>query len=238
MMNGKMIVIGEKESFISRVLIGKVADTGTECSFVPWTVNAINAGINDVSLIVLYMDTGVTPPEDVSHFLRDLMEEKGIKIIPVGEQEDIQYICDRMPGEMIYATFSRPVDNAEFVKTVSDFFSKEEAGAFKKSILIVDDDPQYLTLTREWLKGRYKVSMANSGLQAIKFLGKNKVDLILLDYEMPVTSGAQVLEMLRSDPDTASIPVMFLNLSICLTLPLLQKFLRVQPECSQALQKS
>ena len=64
---------------------------------------------------------------------------------------------------------------------------------------------------REWLKGTYKVSMANSGLQAIKFLGKNKVDLILLDHEMPVTSGPQVLEMLRSEEETKDIPVMFLT---------------------------
>jgi CheY-like chemotaxis protein len=66
-------------------------------------------------------------------------------------------------------------------------------------------------MIREWLKGTYKVTMANSGLQAIKWLGKNKVDLILLDYEMPVTSGPQVLEMLRSEPETKSIPVMFLT---------------------------
>ena len=61
------------------------------------------------------------------------------------------------------------------------------------------------------MKGTYKVSMANSGLQAIKFLGKNKVDLILLDHEMPVTSGPQVLEMLRSEEETKDIPVMFLT---------------------------
>ena len=53
--------------------------------------------------------------------------------------------------------------------------------------------------------------MANSGLQAIKWLAKNKVDLILLDHEMPVTTGPQVLEMLRNDPETQSIPVMFLT---------------------------
>ena len=53
--------------------------------------------------------------------------------------------------------------------------------------------------------------MANSGLQAIKWLGKNKVDLILLDHEMPVTSGPQVLEMLRSDSETCNIPVIFLT---------------------------
>ena len=53
--------------------------------------------------------------------------------------------------------------------------------------------------------------MANSGMQAIKYLSKNKVDLILLDHEMPVTSGPQVLEMLRSEEETKRIPVMFLT---------------------------
>ena len=75
----------------------------------------------------------------------------------------------------------------------------------------MDDDPNYLNVVRQWLKSDYKVSMANSGLQAIKFLGKNKVDLILLDHEMPVTSGPQVLEMLRNDSETKNIPVMFLT---------------------------
>ena len=112
---------------------------------------------------------------------------------------------------MIYASFIRPVDNDEFAKTVSDYLIKAAAGIFKKSILVVDDDTGYLKLVREWLKDEYNVSMASSGLQAIKYLGKNKVDLILLDHEMPVTSGPQVLEMLRSDPETRSIPVIFLT---------------------------
>ena len=88
---------------------------------------------------------------------------------------------------------------------------KVEHGEFRKSILVVDDDTNYLGIVREWLKEDYKVSMANSGLQAIKWLGKNKADLILLDHEMPVTSGPKVLEMLRSDPETAGIPVIFLT---------------------------
>ena len=79
------------------------------------------------------------------------------------------------------------------------------------SILVVDDDPSFLSLVREWLRSTYRVSMANSGLQAIKWLGSNKVDLILLDYEMPVTNGPQVLEMLRADDETKDIPVMFLT---------------------------
>ena len=78
-------------------------------------------------------------------------------------------------------------------------------------ILIVDDDPNYMSLVREWLKGTYKFSMANSGMQALKWLGKTKADLILLGHEMPVTSGPQVLEMLRSEEETKDIPVFFLT---------------------------
>ena len=211
MSENRMLFIGEKESFISRVLIKKAQDAGADCSFIPWSIDEINANIEDAVLITLFMDEGEQPPEGVLHFLADTLEEKGLQMILVGEQHDVNAVLDNVPGEHIYKTFSRPVDNAAFSKTVSEYLSKAEAGEFKKSILIVDDDPQYLTLVREWLKGTYKVTMANSGLQAIKWLGKNRVDLILLDHEMPVTSGPQVLEMLRSDEETRSIPVMFLT---------------------------
>ena len=42
-------------------------------------------------------------------------------------------------------------------------------------------------------------------------LERKKVDLILLDYEMPVADGPKVLAMLRENPATADIPVMFLT---------------------------
>ena len=89
--------------------------------------------------------------------------------------------------------------------------SLSEAKFAQKNILIVDDDVTYLRTIREWLKEEYKVAMVNSGLQAITWLAKNQADLILLDYEMPVTSGPQVLEMLRSEPNSRNIPVMFLT---------------------------
>lgn len=207
----RMIVIGEKESFIARVLIKKVQDAGVDCEFVPATINNINSKLGGTALITLFMDEGERPHEDVLHFLTENMLEKELQMMVVGEQPDIDYICDQVPAELIYKVFSRPVDNMAFANAVSDYIVKAKNGEFRKSILVVDDDPQYLTLIREWLKGTYKVSMANSGLQAIKWLAKNKVDLIILDHEMPVTSGPQVLEMLRSESETQSIPVIFLT---------------------------
>ncbi|MBR4574506.1 MAG: response regulator [Lachnospiraceae bacterium] len=211
MAESRMIFIGEKESFISRVLIKKVLEAGSACTFVPWTVNDISKNIDDAALITLFIEDGETPNDEVIHYLGDAMEEKGLQIMIVGEKNDIDAVRTHFSDGQVFRTFARPVDNAEFVKTVSDYLAKVASGEFRKSILVVDDDPQYLTMVREWLKDTYKVSMANSGLQAIKWLGKNRVDLILLDHEMPVTSGPQVLEMLRSDSETSSIPVMFLT---------------------------
>ena len=84
-------------------------------------------------------------------------------------------------------------------------------GGAKKRILIVDDDPSYAGMVREWIKDEYQVDIVTAGVQAIKFLLKKTADLILLDYEMPVVDGPQVLQMLREEPETANIPVIFLT---------------------------
>jgi CheY-like chemotaxis protein len=45
----------------------------------------------------------------------------------------------------------------------------------------------------------------------IKYLSKSRPDLILLDYEMPVVDGKQVLEMIRTEEEFSDIPVIFLT---------------------------
>ena len=81
----------------------------------------------------------------------------------------------------------------------------------KKHILVVDDDPTMLRTLKLWLSDKYRVYMANSGMNAISLLAKKPVDLILLDYEMPVANGPQVLSMIRSEATTKDTPVMFLT---------------------------
>lgn len=50
-----------------------------------------------------------------------------------------------------------------------------------------------------------------SGLSAIRSITLDRPDLILLDYEMPVCNGGQVLEMIRSEKEFTDIPVIFLT---------------------------
>ena len=48
-------------------------------------------------------------------------------------------------------------------------------------------------------------------MSAIRGITLNRPDLILLDYEMPVCDGSQVMEMIRSEADFADIPIIFLT---------------------------
>lgn len=211
MSDNRVMIIGDKENFLIRVMINKIKDIGIEVGFVRWNVNSINSSWENTELVIIFMDESVMPPEDTLHFLSDKMKEDDKRIIVIGEINEVESVCGRIPRDRIYNTFIRPVDNEAFTECVRTLFDEVEAGRFRKNILIVDDDPNYMGLVREWLKDKYKVAMANSGMQALKWLGKNKADLILLDHEMPVTSGPQVLEMLRSEEETRNIPVIFLT---------------------------
>ena len=88
---------------------------------------------------------------------------------------------------------------------------KKMSKSKKKKILVVDDSE----LVREAMKRlfglEYEVTPAASGLAAIRCITLNRPDLILLDYEMPVCDGSQVLEMIRAEEDFADIPVFFLT---------------------------
>ena len=81
----------------------------------------------------------------------------------------------------------------------------------RKRVLIVDDDPVYAGMVRAWMTQEYRVDILTDGMQVMRFLQKNPVDLILLDYMMPIMDGPDVLRMLRKEPQTKDIPVIFLT---------------------------
>ncbi len=78
------------------------------------------------------------------------------------------------------------------------------------TVLIVDDNPENLTVLGELLRDRYKVRTATSGPRALQLAALEPLpDLVLLDVMMPAMNGFEVLERLRDDPLTRDIPVIF-----------------------------
>ena len=79
-------------------------------------------------------------------------------------------------------------------------------------ILIVDDETNILELLKFNLaKNGYQVVGLTNGLDAIKFMEKDKPDLIILDIMLPHMDGYEVLRILRADPETIGIPVIMLS---------------------------
>lgn len=90
-------------------------------------------------------------------------------------------------------------------------YLKENQGTKKKKLLVVDDSSVVRESMQALLCEDYDVSVANSGLAAIKCITLNRPDLVLLDYEMPVCDGPQVLGMIRMEEEFADIPVFFVT---------------------------
>lgn len=82
----------------------------------------------------------------------------------------------------------------------------------KPLILVVDDTPENLMLMATLLRDRYRVRVANSGVKALN-LAQSEVapDLILLDIMMPEMDGYEVCRLLKANPKTSEIPVIFLT---------------------------
>ncbi|MBD3627319.1 response regulator [Cyclobacterium sp.] len=90
-------------------------------------------------------------------------------------------------------------------------------------ILLVEDNEGDILLTLEAFeesKIKTEVSVARNGQEALDFLYQNenysqakKPDLILLDINMPILNGHEVLEHIKSDPKLKKIPVIMLTTS-------------------------
>lgn len=85
----------------------------------------------------------------------------------------------------------------------------------KKTILLVEDDAFVGDIYQTKLgQVGFTVILAENGLEAMKSLGKEKIDLILLDIVMPYMDGMEVLKKLKENEKWKNIPVILLtNLS-------------------------
>ena len=82
-------------------------------------------------------------------------------------------------------------------------------------ILVVDDHLPNVRMLQEWLGARYRVSIAQSGQEALGAMRHlldqgDKPDLVLLDMQMVGMQGWHVLSQWRADEELADVPVIFL----------------------------
>ena len=104
-----------------------------------------------------------------------------------------------------------PIQADNALEEIADYLARRERDAGRPKVLVVDDSSTVRVAMRSLLEKDYEVSVAESGVAAIRAISLDRPELVLLDYEMPVCDGRQTLEMLRSEKAFADIPVIFLT---------------------------
>ena len=194
----------------------KLQDLGYHVEMVQDRFEKIADMAKNIDLFLLYLPNDIVDDEPKKLIFSNIIDavlKAENNMVVIGEHKDHADLLAALSDLKKFEWIDRPVDMEKFGSIIRRNVGKKAAG--KKRLLLVDDDPLYAKMVREWIKDDYKVDIVTAGMQAISFLLKvpedEKVDMILLDYEMPVVDGPQVLQMLRQEPATENIPVTFLT---------------------------
>ncbi len=206
----KIAVISANKNYMVVTLCTKLEELGQEAISIDPHPNSVSKLDADTAVVVLYDESDLSEDKVALTYIKDWSVEKNTPVFVIGNPAEISVISSYFPKHIYQGEFARPL-NIKDVATVLDAFVRDESSSNKKKILVVDDSGAYLRNVKAWLDGKYQVIPANSGMMAIKYISSNKPDLVLLDYEMPVCDGKQVLQMIRSDSECADLPVIFLT---------------------------
>ena len=210
-MEREVLLIGRINSFIVNAAGKGLEKEGFAVRRTAPDITAIDKARDETRVWVFYLTGGEDINDELLVYLRDHIAEEHVLLTLIGNPDELKDVQSLLPEEEIANAFERPLDVHVLAESLERAFSKVEKDNEKKRILIVDDSAQALKTMKGILSDRYLVYMANSGVSAITFLAKTQVDLILLDYEMPVVDGPKVLEMIKSEPSIEAPPVMFLT---------------------------
>lgn len=205
-----ILVVTETKSYIVLSIEEQLKKNGYQMMQVRADIEEISAVKETIDAILLYADEEMEGNQSSLIFLRDKAIEEDIPFFILGDGDNISDIRNSIPAHIVQKEFQRPIDVKDVVTEVDEYI-QHYGKHNKKKVLVVDDSGAVLRNVKGWLEDRYQVILANSGAMAIKYLTLNKPDLVLLDYEMPVVNGKQVLEMIRTEVEFSDVPVIFLT---------------------------
>ena len=222
--NKKILLVRNEETF----LVNAIKNTLEGAKFLvqdsTYSIADLSKKVEGSNLIILYADQDFEEHSDAMVYFKDLCDEENMILMVIGEKDAFDLVHRYVPRDDVPFEITRPLDMADLLSKVLIATDDEYEHQRRKCILIVDDDLTYLQMVREWLKDTYRVGMANSGTQAVAWLAKNKADLILLDYDMPVLDGPKVLEMLKSESFSNSTPISKISFIPTNTIELIYSF--------------
>ncbi len=105
----------------------------------------------------------------------------------------------------------KPVSKKALLEKMEDVLGRYNEYKSNKTILMIDDDGEYLKISKIKLAKYFNVLTVNSGKTALDYLTAHRVDLIILDYFMPLYDGKSILNILKYRESTKDIPVIMVS---------------------------
>ena len=105
----------------------------------------------------------------------------------------------------------KPVDQDTLIKKVTEAYENKKIVKNKPTVLMIDDDMSYLKQMHNLIKDTYNVIMINSAKLAISYMSNHTPDVIILDYQMPLYNGANMLNIFQRSNRQRNIPVIILS---------------------------
>lgn len=210
-MASNILVISKGAVFMTDALVSNLEAWGFGTKVVEPSIAAIEKEREKTDLYLIYAGDFIFETPEILINLKDICNEDDKMVCIIGYQKEIDEIKNVMPEFLISSEFERPFDMKVLMFELKKICAADEERRKGKNILLVDDDVTFLKIMKEWLSKKYYITVARSGMQALTYIATHKPDLILLDYDMPITTGPQVMEMIRSEHDAEDIPIIFLT---------------------------
>ena len=80
-------------------------------------------------------------------------------------------------------------------------------------IVMVDDEPDFLTIARTWLEPKFEWVSFTDGADLLSHLAAHEPDLLILDVRLPGLDGFKLCRRIRGDQRFKSLPILFLTAS-------------------------
>ncbi|MBI4056558.1 MAG: response regulator, partial [Elusimicrobia bacterium] len=134
---------------------------------------------------------------------------KSVPLIVLSAPQGIDLITGQ--SSLVKNYLTKPIDFAQLQKTLQEAVGVADH-KFMPKVLIVDDDAEILELVSMFLEHHhYSPISLSQGNRVGEIARKEKPALILLDLSLPGLDGFAVLEQLKRDPSTTSIPVVVMS---------------------------
>ncbi len=196
---------------VNKGIINKLQEAGFHILCVPDDPAEILEHRQDADFWLYYPAGDTEHIHLIASHIAELCEDDNRILCLVGDALDIAEAKKIHNPERIAAEYARPIDMDVFVEDMLAFSNMQYESSRTKTIFLIDDDPDFLSVTERWLKEKYRVKSFRSGSEVLFYLNSSIPDLILLDYIMPGMDGFVTMQKIRQIPRAHDVPIVFLT---------------------------